>query len=279
MTSTPIHDASPAFGLLLDVDGPIASPVTRTVAIDSIARDLAGMANRGIPVVFNTGRSDAFIAEQVVPRLREFGLLPGTPVFTISEKGAVWAAVEPDGLGEVSIDEELALPPAFGADVAELIRERFADTMFFDHTKRAMVSAEMRVGVGSEEYWAAQKEFDAAIPALIERHGLTGVRIDPTIISTDIESDRLGKDLGARRALELLAARGVEPRSWYTMGDSRTDYAMADWLHGQGRRVTHVDVRPADGVPETDYTVLSHDDEVHDAAGAHFLTRWAADVA
>ena len=57
---------SPALGLLLDVDGPIASPVTRTVAIDSIAHDLVALANAGNPVIFNTGRSDAFIRDVVL---------------------------------------------------------------------------------------------------------------------------------------------------------------------------------------------------------------------
>ena len=74
-------------------------------------------------------------------------------------------------------------------------------------------------------------------------------RVDPSIISTDIESVRLGKDLGASRAVELLAAQGIVPQSWRTVGDSRTDYAMADWLHHQDHHVNHVDVRPADGVP------------------------------
>ena len=29
----------------------------------------------------------------------------------------------------------------------------------------------------------------------------------------------------------LLAAQGVTPQAWRTVGDSRTDSAMADWLH------------------------------------------------
>ena len=94
---------------------------------------------------------------------------------------------------------------------------------------------------------------------LMARHGLGVVRldhhapdsddqvdyrVDPTIISTDIESVRLGKDLGASRAVELLAAQGITPLAWRTVGDSRTDYAMADWLHHNDHPVKHVDVRP-----------------------------------
>ena len=57
--------ATPEVALLLDVDGPIASPVTRDVKPDIIA-DLVALASAGIPVIFNTGRSDAFISEQVM---------------------------------------------------------------------------------------------------------------------------------------------------------------------------------------------------------------------
>ena len=118
--------------------------------------------------------------------------------------------------------------------------------MFFDETKRAMVSVEQHIEVPSADYLAEQKLFDADAMELMARHGLGVVRldhhapefrrrvdyrVDPTIISTDIESVRLGKDLGASRAVELLAAQGITPQAWRTVGDSRTDYAMADWLH------------------------------------------------
>lgn len=267
--------ASPAFGLLLDVDGPIASPVTRTVAVPRIADDLAAVANAGIPVVFNTGRSDAFIAEEVVPQLRAAGLQATTAVFTISEKGAVWAAVTPEGLGEIEVDDQLTLPAALGQDIRELVQRDYAELMFFDETKRSMISVEQVVEADNTDYLAAQKNFDATAAELLAEHGLDQVRLDPTIISTDIEHQRVGKDLGAARALELLAQRGVTARSWYTMGDSRSDYAMADWLYHQGIEVQHADVRPADGIPDRKYPVLtSPTGAIHDEAGAEFLSLW-----
>lgn len=281
---------SPLLGLLLDVDGPIASPVTRTVAIASIARDLVALANAGNPVVFNTGRSDAFIAAELVPPMLAAGLAPGAPVWAVCEKGAVWAEIDRDGLGPIEVDAALATPAGFADEMRELVGARFADSMFFDETKRAMVSVEQRIDVASASYLAVQPEFDRLAAEALASRGFGTVRegvrradasggvqwrIDPTIISTDIESVRLGKDLGAQRALRLLEARGIRPRHWRTMGDSRGDYRMADWLHERGERVRHVDVRPADGVPETAYPVLVHDELIHDEAGARFLARWA----
>lgn len=282
--------ASPVLGLLLDVDGPIASPVSRSVAIPSIPRDLVELANGGIPIVFNTGRSDAFIREEVVPHLIAAGLDASARVWAICEKGAVVARITPDGLGEIEVDSELAVPPSYADAIRTLVESTYSDVIFYDETKRAMVSVEQRLDVSAEHFASRRDAFDADAARVLEEQGLgyewgsvvvtdaTGAapfRIDPTIISTDIESVRLGKDLGASKFLRLLEADGgLLPLAWRTLGDSRTDYAMADWLHEQGLDVVHVDVRPADGVPETPYPVRHHATLVHDDAGALYLGAW-----
>jgi hydroxymethylpyrimidine pyrophosphatase-like HAD family hydrolase len=286
--------STPAVALLLDVDGPVASPVTRDVKPEIIA-DLVALANAGIPVIFNTGRSDAFIREQVMAPMIAAGMPGETLIHAICEKGAVWFSYTAAGPGPIHVDHELAVPAAYGDDIRRMVAEDYASHMFFDETKRAMVSVEQHIEVPNSEYLAEQKLFDAEALELMERHGFGVVRlehhapnsddeidyrVDPTIISTDIESVRLGKDLGASRAVELLAAQGITPQAWRTVGDSRTDYAMADWLHHNDHAVKHVDVRPADGVPAKPYDVLTAADlglpetVIHDDAGAAFLAGW-----
>jgi len=297
-SSSTASSTPPPLGLLLDVDGPIASPVSRSIALPQITRDLVALAAAGIPVVFNTGRSDAFIRDEVVGPMIAAGLPAGARVHGICEKGASWFSIGPEhgpgGMSEVQVDSALAMPADFAAEMDELVTAEFADLVFFDHTKRAMVSIEQLTTVESATYLARQREFDEkAMEALVRRgagvrrldderrdaRGEVQWRVDPTIISTDIESVRLGKDLGAERALELLAEDGELPLAWRTVGDSRSDYAMADWLHANGHDVAHVDVRPADGVPATEYPVLtSATGLIHDEAGAEFLARWVRDV-
>lgn len=279
----------PPFGLLLDVDGPIASPVTRTIAIASIVDDLVTLADAGIPVVFNTGRSDAFLREQVVDPLLAAGLPEHARVLGVCEKGAVWFEITPDGIGELNIDDAVALPAAYGEAIERLVERDFADHMFFDRTKRAMVSVEQHTHVDNAAYKVQQRRFDEVAFDEMGVHGLgvehddhvstdaddaVSFRIDTTIISTDIESVRLGKDLGAERAIDMLQPSGPIPQRWRTVGDSRTDYAMADWLHDEGYEVAHVDVRPADGIPAKPYPVLTAGELIHDDAGAAFLARW-----
>lgn len=285
-------------GLLFDVDGPIASPVTRTIAIRSIVTDLVAMAAAGVPIAFITGRSGDFIRHQVVTPLCDAGLgealeQQGARMFGVFEKGGAWAPITGDGMGEVTVDETVAFAPEAVDAVRSLVRDRFADTMFFDETKRAMISVEQRTDVDAETYAEAQSRFqDAAFDALTglgvglrygsrvspDASGEVPYRIDPTIISTDIESVLLDKDRGAQRAFDYFAARGPLPRRWRSIGDSRSDYKMADYVHDAGYEVAHVDVRPSDGVLERPYQVITIGDAIHDDAGAEFLAHWRREL-
>lgn len=280
---------TPPLGLLLDVDGPIASPETRTIAIPGIVTDLVTLAAAGVPIAFITGRSERFIREQVVAPLVAASLPANARVYGVCEKGAVWFPIGPRGIGEVGVNRAVALPPRVVAALRRLVATDFADTMFFDETKQAMVSVEQRTDVSPERYAPAQLAFTAAAFDLLAAAGLgirldgrqspdaggeVPYRIDPTIISTDIESVLLDKDHAAARALAHFAQTGPLPRLWRSVGDSRGDYLMADHLHEAGYEVAHVDVRPADGILPRPYRVIVEGDRIHDDAGAEFLRYW-----
>ena len=288
-------DAPLDLGLLLDIDGPIASPITRSIAIPSIIDDLIALTAAGVPIAFITGRSDAFVREQVMTPLFADGLrealeVPGARMFTVFEKGAAWATIGPEGMGETQIDRSVAVPAELVERVRAIHAAEFADTMFWDDTKYAMISIEQRTDADFGDFQEAQHRLnDAAFAAAVElglgvRLGDRAVpdvdgripwRLDPTIISTDIESVTLDKDKGAERALEHFRATGPLPTVWRSVGDSRSDYKMADYVHSVGIEVAHVDVRPADGVLEKPYRVIIEGDLVHDEAGAAFLRFWA----
>lgn len=289
----------PPLALLLDVDGPIASPVTRSVP-DEVIAELLWLATAGVPVIFNTGRSADFIEQQVVRPMLAAGIPDGLEFLAVCEKGATWFTFDRAGAGEVHVDEQFKVPASYAAAIRELVRRKYSEWMFFDETKLAMVSVEQHVETPSADYLAQQPHFDADALSLMPAHAMRGLirsaapeqasgikdsranhfLVDPTIISTDIEHARLGKDLGAWRALSWLQERGLEPDQWRTMGDSGTDYAMADWLQAQGHAVAHVDVRPAEELPDKPYHVLTSvhvglgADVVNDEAGLAFLRAW-----
>ncbi|GAA4189902.1 hypothetical protein GCM10022219_06360 [Microbacterium oryzae] len=272
-------------GLLLDVDGPLASTVTRTLRVATIAPDLVALAHAGAPVVFNTGRSTAFLVERVIPELAAAGLRPDAPVWGVGEKGATWFSLEPDApevrVGEIHADIELRPPQALVDAIRELA-EPHADLMFWDDTKRTMISIEQNVDVASDAYLAAQPALVRACQQVIDDQGLADrFHIIPTIISIDIEHVDAGKALGAERALSLVEQRMAAPRRWFTAGDSPSDYDMARWLHARGDAVTHLDVRP-DGEAMTEpFEVLREtpgQDRAEDDITAEHLDRLRAEL-
>ena len=285
-------------GLLLDVDGPLASTETRTVP-EGIITTLARLAQRRVPIGFNTGRSADFLLHSVIAPLRAAGLPDDAPFYAVCEKGAVWfpfSAVPEGELPEVSVDvpvpnwvrtdPDMAIDPELREAMWAVNEERDEDVMFADRTKLVMVSLEEEVGADDAEFTRVRDEVVAAIEDLLERRGLAEeFEVDPTIISIDVEHASSGKDLGVERCLGLMADDGVAvPERWITAGDSRSDYAMADALHAMGARVEHMDVRPEDGIPEKAYGVLTAADlaergvgqaeDVHERAGESLL-RWA----
>lgn len=289
--------ATSPIGLLLDVDGPVASTETRTVP-EGIVTTLVRLAGRGVPVGFNTGRSADFLLHSVIAPLRAAGLPEDAPFHAVCEKGAVWfpfSAVPAGTLPEVTVDgpapdwlrtdSAMAVATAVREQIWELNGARAGDLQFVDRTKLLMVSLEMTVGADHTAYAAVRDDVTARIEDLLVEQGLAGdVRVDPTVISIDVEHRTSGKDLGVDRCLGLLAEAGTPvPGRWFTVGDSRTDYAMADRLDTLGLAVEHVDVRPADGVPATPYPVLTAADlarrgvgqaqDVHERAGESLL-RW-----
>lgn len=270
---------APPLGLLLDVDGPVSSPVTRTVA-PALLADVRRLLAAGVPVVLNTGRAVDFARQHVLDPLVAGGLPAGARLHAICEKGGVWTTA---GSGEVHVDAALEVPEVCRDLLDRLVGNGYGDAMFVDRTKRTMATVEARTDVPEEVYRDRQRAFDAELLAGLtaaglgvrlrdERHpdhaGRTPWRIDPSVIATDVESDLSGKALGARRALDLLAADGPLPRTWRTVGDSRSDYAMADHLHALGFAVTHVDVGPLSPLTDRPYPVTAVGDLTYEHAGA-----------
>ncbi|NHI17001.1 hypothetical protein [Microbacterium excoecariae] len=280
--------SAPPLGLLLDVDGPLASTRTRTLRLPAIARDLVALAQAGCPVVFNTGRSVDFLAERLLPALVDAGLGPADPVWGVGEKGGTWFSLADRGgtaaVDDIAEDPAMSPPPAVVDAVRALVDRDFSDLVFFDETKRTMISVEHFVEVPGATFLARRDELAAAISRILDDHGVADeTTIYPTVISIDVEHATSGKALGARRALDLVAPRMDPPRRWFTAGDSGQDYDMARYLDAHGFTATHLDVRPTGDVPDVSFEVIrevphTREGDAEDDITARHLARLRAEV-
>lgn len=276
----------PAYALLADIDGPISNPDAKSIIDPRIIPALLALLEAEIPVVFNTGRSSDFVQTNVFAPLLAQNPKNLHLVHGVCEKGAVWLSFEDDGTVWHFIDESIAVPSELQAAVRSLVDETYGETMFFDDTKETMISVERRLDVDHDTYHDVQPKFLKDLERVVNeaghavtrpgpnvRTGEAKLQMDPSIISVDLESVRVGKDLGAERAYELLA--DVRPLQWRTLGDSAVDYAMADWLHAQGLQVAHIDVGPKRQKQERPYEVFIANQGVNDEAGGAYVD-WLA---
>lgn len=274
----------PRFALLADVDGPISNPDAKAVIDKRIVPALTELLAAGIPVVFNTGRSIDFVQAAILGPLLENGATNLHLLHAVCEKGAVWASVRDDGSISVHVDRTICVPNELRSRVRELIDQRHAATMFYDDTKQTMISVERRPDVDGETYLSARDQFARELEILVKQAGYSVTRtgperdreaplqIDPSVIAVDLESTEVGKDLGASRAFQMLAEEKCLPQRWRTIGDSATDYAMAQWLHEHGQSVAHIDVDPDRGHEKHPFPVFRPSSGRDDKAGGAYVT-------
>ena len=66
------------------------------------------------------------------------------------------------------------------------------------------------------------------------------LKIDPTTIATDIENSHVGKALATERFLQFVKDKDVKPGRFIAIGDSKSDFEMADELQRRGKKVEMV---------------------------------------
>jgi hydroxymethylpyrimidine pyrophosphatase-like HAD family hydrolase len=232
--------ATPTVAWLFDVDGVLTQPEHKTVREPALFAELIRRLARGEPVGTNTGRSLTFLSAGLLDPLEALvsdrRLLHG--LIAIGERGSAWITYNADGARGEHVDAATPLSPALRDEVRALLqRPDLAVVMFFDETKRTMISTELRPGKTIVEYAEPQRALVAELHAMLARHGLADqYRVDPTSIATDIEYRGVGKAYGAAKFAAMLEQRGIRPARYVCFGDSLSDYDMLTALGARGDR-------------------------------------------
>lgn len=228
---------------IFDVDGVLTHPSEKRVTEPDLLPQLIKRLEVGEPVALNTGRSIDYMIAQVIRSLQ--AAVTDKKLFknflAVGEKGAITLGGADQGELKEWVDTTIAVPTFLQQEVRRIVEEQFSETMFFDTTKRTMISIEMCDGLELKVFQAAQLRLNEILAQLVAKHNLgEKYKLDPSRIATDIENKHVGKALGVRRIVEWLNKKKITPEQFVTFGDSRSDVPMAEELHRQGLPVEFV---------------------------------------
>lgn len=196
---------------LFDVDGPISDPQERKVTEPKIIDELVSMSERSDIIALNTGRSIEWLLKG--PKSEHGTYLPGQKgliellderiqdksllkkFYAIGEKGG--SSLRYQSGAWIEETEDIAVPKEFRVAIGKIINEEFSEWMFNDDTKRTMVTSEMKRipdGTAKEEkdrilteyHHQQQRLIDRIRPLIAEINHSDVLKIDPTVIATDI---------------------------------------------------------------------------------------------
>ena len=119
-----------------------------------------------------------------------------------------------------------------------------------------MLSTEMIDGHDLSDYTERQIELERDMRQILDEFS-QDLKIDPTTIATDIENSHVGKALATERFLQFVKDKDVKPGRFIAIGDSKSDFEMADELQRRGKKVEMVYVGDKEKLGEVnkDYPV------------------------
>ena len=229
--------------LMFDVDGVLTDPVHKEVTVVASLEEIADRLRRGQPIILNTGRAIDFVQEKIITHLDKMFVdkTPFQNMIVIGEKGAVTLQFDHKGDGLISVDETISVPARIQTSARSIVESHFKNSMFFDETKRTMVSIEMHNDYNLEDFRVEQQKLVPVLEKLAASAAVSAqLNVDPTTIATDIQSIVVGKAFGARRALAWLEEKEMEPKEFITFGDSQSDLPMAEELTHLNKRTRFV---------------------------------------
>lgn len=216
---------------VFDVDGVLSDPTLKQVTVKENLEIIVDLLKNDNPIALNTGRSTDFVLSKIFSLLLNY--LPDKSklanLFASCEKGAVDIVFDDLGNHQILVDKNFSVPAIIQNQTRTLIENKYSALAFYDETKLSMISVEMNDGVLIEEFSAIQKEIDNDLEQILSSNNLaTDLKIDPSIISTDIENKKVGKHLGVEKFINWAIAKNKVIKNLVFFGDSKADLKMVE---------------------------------------------------
>lgn len=220
------------FVWIFDLDGVVTDVSQKKITNPKILEYFSKFMQKGEPVAINTGRSLEFIRKEVFSPMLDYLKTNGISedllnnFFAVGEKGNAWIENEKD-----YYDKTISVPKEFTSKVKELIEKGFSDTMFFDNTKKTIISIEMNKGFALERFNSSKEKLLPKLEKLLKEENLENAyKIKHGTIAIDIQDKSAGKKKGMKRILEWLSRNSLKPEKIFVFGDSLEDLEMGEKL-------------------------------------------------
>lgn len=215
---------------LFDVDGVLSHLEQKKVTEAELFEQLLKRLEAGEPIIFNTGRDVGFVIKNILEPLSK--ILPDQNllknILTVGEKGAVSALYDEKLDLKEYVDQTVTIPKDLQNEIKGIVDEEFSEYMFFDVSKKTMISIEALPGCDLKQFGIQQKILNQRIAQLLDKYQLSDkYKIQPDQIATNVECVRVGKDLGVQRMYWWLQHGHIKPKKFIAFGDSLSDLAMA----------------------------------------------------
>lgn len=214
---------------VFDVDGVLSDPALKQVTRKENLEIIADLLKNDNLVCLNTGRSTDFVLSRIFSLLNN--CVPDKDklinLFASCEKGAVDIVFDNLGGYKILADKNFSVPVIIQDQTRVLVNDKYSHLAFYDETKLSMISVEMGDGVLIEDFSVGQKALDDDLEKILFDNSLTiDFEIDPSIISTDIQSKKVGKQLGVEKFIDWAAKNNREISNLIFFGDSHADLKM-----------------------------------------------------
>lgn len=225
---------------LLDVDSTITDPSLKKVPHQMFEKLEAILLNQE-PLALISGRSISWLEERVTGPFEKFVKDPQIleNFFVSSEFGAM-SKYYKNGESYISNNLPNVLPSQLIKEAKNITRQ-YKKTMFFDTSKKTMISVEMNDNLPLSQFQKPQKLLHADLEVLIKKFKLQDqFEVQSDTIATNIKHKNANKGRAAQEVLQWLGIQNLKPQKFTVIGDSLGDSQIAAALSGRNLSVEFI---------------------------------------
>jgi hydroxymethylpyrimidine pyrophosphatase-like HAD family hydrolase len=131
------------------------------------------------------------------------------------------------------VDSSISVPLVVQEEIKKLSYEKeFSECMFYDTTKKTMVTLEMVTRDKNNKDTIAnfknvQESFIEKVKEILIKENLQDkYKIEKNRIAIDVQSIKAGKDFGTQKFVNFIKDKNIIPKEFIAFGDGPSDYDM-----------------------------------------------------